>query len=403
MPDAPIDREAGLTSFRRYTWWAVPGTTAFFLVFFGAGWVLDDEVPVWLRVVRVAFLAVAALACVVLLNRRMSLDSAARLGPSVKGWLAVAAAGSLVVSVISLALRDYGIWPVVPATTVAIAATFLRPRAAAVLIAVAALVAPLPGTAVSLAHGEASEVMHAALWPLGLLIFITAMVLGPLWAWDIARRLNEAQQLAAELAVKNERLRFAADLHDIQGHHLQVIALKGELAARLAESDPERAAAEMKAVRQLAVDALEDTRAVVQDYRRTTLDEEVANATKVLAAADIDATMDLDEDAAAGIGRLSPAGRHLLGLVMREATTNVLRHSRAGRAEVEFRLDGGAARLRVANDGAGTESVSASGTGLRTLRERLEAAGGELGWEHDGDRFAVTASLPIERSMEATT
>jgi two-component system sensor histidine kinase DesK len=79
---------------------------------------------------------------------------------------------------------------------------------------------------------------------------------------------------------------------------------------------------------------------------------------------------------------------------MREATTNVLRHSRAGRAEVDYRIAGGFARLRVSNDGAEEHPAALEGTGLRALAERLEAAGGELTWNHDGDRFEVAASLP---------
>ncbi|GHH65343.1 hypothetical protein GCM10017673_09260 [Streptosporangium violaceochromogenes] len=85
---------------------------------------------------------------------------------------------------------------------------------------------------------------------------------------------------------------------------------------------------------------------------------------------------------------------------MREATTNVLRHSRARHAEVGYRITGGLARLTIANDGAsghpGTGRESGPGTGLRTLAERLRAAGGELTWWLDGDRFVVAASLPVE-------
>jgi two-component system sensor histidine kinase DesK len=197
------------------------------------------------------------------------------------------------------------------------------------------------------------------------------------------------------LAVKDERLRFAADLHDIQGHHLQVIALKSELAARMAERDPARAVTEMKEVHRLSIDALGDTRAVVQGYRRTTLEDEIANATRVLAAADIDARMSLEPGAGAYDADLPAASRHLLGLVMRESTTNVLRHSRARHADVDYRVDDGVARLRVSNDGAVDPDGSGSGTGLRTLAERLQAAGGELTWAHEADRFVVTASLPV--------
>jgi hypothetical protein len=155
--------------------------------------------------------------------------------------------------------------------------------------------------------------------------------------------------------------------------HLQVIALKSELAARLAQTDPARAAVEMQQVQRLSTEALRDTRAVVQGYRRTSLDEEIANATRVLAAADIDARMQLDADTDSD--RLSETSRHLLGLVVREATTNVLRHSQAERAQVDYRVAAGVAQLRMGNDGAVDQPGASPGSGLRTLAERLVAAG----------------------------
>jgi two-component system sensor histidine kinase DesK len=237
------------------------------------------------------------------------------------------------------------------------------------------------------------------LLPPGLLAITAATLLGILWAWDVAARLERAGRLSADLAVADERLRFAADLHDIQGHHLQVIALKSELAARLAQTDPARAAAEMQEVQRLAADALRDTRAVVQGYRRTALDDEIANATRVLAAADIDARMRLDADA--GTDGLSETSRNLLGLVVREATTNVLRHSRARRAEVDYHVTGGLAQLRMGNDGAVDHPGAAAGSGLRVLAERLAAAGGRLTWARDGDRFVVAASLPLDAGTGA--
>ncbi|MGN9758752.1 sensor histidine kinase [Streptomyces sp. SD31] len=394
MGDGSIERgAAGLTSLRRYMWWTVPGMTAGVLAVFVGEWVLDGDVPPWARVPAAAALAVEVWASVALLSRRLALLPVpdTRPGRPPTGPLIAAAGAGVVLAALPLALRDYGLWPVAPALVVAILATYLPPHLRRLLIAGAVALAPLPGGVVSLAEGD-GELAYAALFPAGLVAFTAWVTLGPLWAWDTARRLDEARRLEAEVAVKEERLRFAADLHDIQGHHLQVIALKGELAARLVELDPARAAAELKEIRRLAADALSDTRAVVQGYRRTTLEDEITNATRVLAAADIDARMAVDPDAVAA--GLTDSARHLLGLVMREATTNVLRHSRARHAEVDYRIAGGFARLRVSNDGAEEHPAGLEGTGLRTLAERLGAAGGELTWEHDGDRFEVAVALP---------
>ncbi|MFI1723373.1 sensor histidine kinase [Streptomyces sp. NPDC020489] len=391
-----MENGAGLTSFRRYTWWAVPGTVLCVLVVAYGGWALDGDVPLWARAPVVPALAVDAVAAAVLLGG--ALDRAPALRP-LAGWVLTACVASAVLAALPLARHDYGLWAVAPAVTVAIVAAYLPAAGRRWLIGGAVVAALLPGSAVNLAAGD-EDPAYAALFPAGLTAFTVWTVLGPLWAWRIAGRLDRARRLEAELAVKDERLRFASDLHDIQGHHLQVIALKAELASRLAETDPARAAAEMREVRQLCADALRDTRAVVRGIRRTPLDDEIANATRVLAAAGIDARMSLEP--AASQAELADPARQLLGLVVREATTNVLRHSDAGRAEVDYRVDGDVARLRVGNDGAGPAAPGGSdGTGLRGLAERLRCAGGELTWgRQDGDRFVVTATLPVRGAEE---
>lgn len=371
----------GLASLRRYTWWTLAGAVVTALVLFAGAWLVAAGTPAWARLSGGAALGVAVAASVVLLHRRLA---AAPPG----WWLAAGGAGAAVLGAVEFGFGEYGRWAVAPAVLVAIGAMFLPPRGQWWLLAGAAAAAAVPGPVVSWATGDGGA-LYAALFPAGLVLFTGWTVLGPLWAWDVAGRLHAARRLEAELAVKDERLRFAADLHDIQGHHLQVIALKSELAARLAVADPARAAGEMREVRRIAADALRETRALVQGYRRTTLEEEISNATRVLAAADIDARMDL-APAAPG---LSATGRHLLGLVMREATTNVLRHSRAARADVEYRVDGDRARLSVRNDGAVAPAGEASG--LAALAERLADAGGDLTWRHEGDRFEVAATLPV--------
>ncbi|MEH1122987.1 sensor histidine kinase [Micromonospora sp. CPCC 206061] len=369
---------------RWYTWSAVAGMAAVVLVLAVGGWLLDSGTPGWARATGAVALPVTVGATTVLLSRRLTGTVGADLGAR---WLAAAGAGAAVLGALVLADRNYGLWAVAPSIVVSAAATFLPPRRQWIAIAVAAAALAVPGALVSLATDD-GELPYAAAFPAGLLVFTAWVTVGPLWVWDVAERLHRARRVAAELAVADERLRFAADLHDIQGHHLQVIALKSELAERLVAADPARAAAEMAEVRRLAADALRDTRALVQGYRRTTLEDEIANATRVLAAADIDARMDV----APAPDRLSESKRHLLGLVMREATTNVLRHSRAARADVEYQIEGERARLRVSNDGAGPPGAP---SGLETLAARLEAAGGELSWRYDGGRFVVAAALPV--------
>jgi two-component system sensor histidine kinase DesK len=398
--DHSSDHGTGLVSFRRYTWWTLTGTTAFVLVVLLGRRILTAALPVWAAVACVVGLAITTVASVVLLSRRLagvSIDAAdAQSDHLPVGWLLAGSGGAAAVGGILLLLGDDGIWSVAPATMVAVIATFLPPRRRWLLLAAAAAAGAALGGIAALVSGSegGSGWQGAMLLPPVLLAITAATMLGILWGWEVAARLERARRLSAELAVKDERLRFAADLHDIQGHHLQVIALKSELAARLAKSDPARAAVEMQQVQRLSIEALRDTRAVVHGYRRTSLDEEIANATRVLAAADIDARMRLDFDTDSD--RLSETSRHLLGLVVREATTNVLRHSRAEGAQVDYHVAAGVAQLRMGNDGAVDQPGASPGSGLRTLAERLVAAGGTLTWEQDGDRFVVVASLPLD-------
>ena len=196
------------------------------------------------------------------------------------------------------------------------------------------------------------------------------------WFWQLVHHLERTRHLEAELAVADERLRFAADLHDVQGHHLQVIALQSELATRLAPTDPDAAATQMRQVHEHARTALTQTRDVVHGYRRTPLGDELANATRVLEAAGIDGR--LDHGTTTHAATVGEPGRQLLGLVVREATTNILRHSNARRARLALDVDGHDTWLQVHNDGADNPPDHTPGTGLTGLADRLADAGGQL-------------------------
>jgi two-component system, NarL family, sensor histidine kinase DesK len=406
---SPDDSPSGLTSFRRYTWWSLIGATECALIVFVGEWILDPDVPVVARTAGAVGLLVTVVASGVLLSRRMSWtaasdDEAASRRPPI-GWLVAGCVGTAVLGVAALAVHNYGLWSLAPAIMVTVVAMYLPRRSRRILIVGAVVAAAVVGGVVALAAGD--DLPFATVFPAVMVASIAWVMLGLLWSWDVAERLDRARRLSAELAVKDERLRFAADLHDIQGHHLQVIALKSELAERLVAADPARATAELQDVRQLAAAALRDTRAVVQGYRRASIDDEIANAAKVLAAADIDARLTVEPGSDTRTSQLAESSRHLLAMVVREATTNVLRHSQAQHAELAYRVDDGVVRLRVRNDGAdepeGADQAddAAAGTGLRGLAERLRSAGGELTWEQVGDRFELTATLPVTERAQS--
>ncbi len=263
---------------------------------------------------------------------------------------------------------------------------------------------PVAGLGVTLT-GIGTGAVTADWWTGATAAAATALCIGSVmaqvWMWDVATATDRARRGEAAAAVVAERLRFAAELHDIQGHSLQVIVLKSELAARLAQADPGRAATEMREVETLARDALRDTREVVHGYRAVSLGTEVANAVRVLAAAGVDCATRLAGDPAV------PAGHErLFALVVREATTNIIRHSAAARAAITVDAAADGLRLTVTNDAplpavpatpGGTAGSTAGGTaggGLDGLAQRVAAAGGRLDRRRGAETFEVVATLP---------
>lgn len=236
-----------------------------------------------------------------------------------------------------------------------------------------------------------------------------------LWVWAVMVELDTTRQQAAELAITNERLRFAADLHDVQGHHLQVISLKTDLASRLLAKDrPEAAAPHILEAHDAAQTALQETRALVQGYRKTTLTQELNNASAVLESAGVTTNVNVPALIATWSQQSESAELgSVLGLTVREATTNILRHSHASTADFDLSLQdassagaSSAVELRIRNDGAPASARQPSadlrgGSGLDGLRRRLADLGGQLATEITPENeFLLRVSVP--RSMDSS-
>jgi two-component system sensor histidine kinase DesK len=204
-------------------------------------------------------------------------------------------------------------------------------------------------------------------------------------------KLRAAREEIARLAVAEERLRFSRDLHDLLGHSLSVIVLKAELAHRMAERSPERTVRELADIEKVARDALHEVREAVAGYRQPSLSQELDSAAETLRAAGVQVQV------AGGPGTLPGPLDGALAWTVREATTNVIRHARARRVRFEFSREDQTVRLRVANDGVPAAAPTpGDGNGLRGLRERLRALGGELNYgPGKTDGFTLNASLPL--------
>lgn len=218
-----------------------------------------------------------------------------------------------------------------------------------------------------------------------------AIFLGALAVFGLRRAIQRSIELAAtrqdmaKLAVQEERNRFARDLHDILGHSLTVITVKAELAGRLIEANPDRAAAEVADVESLARAALADVRAAVAGYRELSLAGELVSARAALQAAEIKADLPTTMD------EVPEENRELFAWVVREGVTNVVRHSGAKRCTIRI----SARQIEVIDDGKGpTPGGGASGHGLVGLRERADQAGAsvQIG-QADGGGFRLAVRV----------
>ena len=222
--------------------------------------------------------------------------------------------------------------------------------------------------------------------------FVLFTIRVSLWLKDVVRQLDRARGTRAALAVAEERLRFSRDVHDVLGRRLATIAVQSELAATLAARGDERAGQRMLEVRGVAHAALKEARELARGYRASDLATELDGAVSLLRSAGIELVVEVD------VEDLPQERREPAAWVVREAVTNVLRHSRAGQVAVTW--DGTA--MVVRNDGVlaepdhgGAEPLSATsgGSGLLALRERLLPLGGDVTVGRDGDSFVLRADL----------
>src|SRR5689334_15358305 len=161
------------------------------------------------------------------------------------------------------------------------------------------------------------------------------------------KKLLMAQEEVEQLAKIAERERIARDLHDVLGHTLSVIVLKSELAAKLAEKDPVRAAQEIRDVERISRDALGQVRSTVRGYQSRGLLAEVEQARTALRAAGVQAQCDFDAP------KLPAAQEGVLALALREAVTNVIRHAKASSCLLSLHQENGSCCLQIKDDGCG--------------------------------------------------
>ncbi len=207
----------------------------------------------------------------------------------------------------------------------------------------------------------------------------------------LARQLEALHGELARMAVVQERLRIARDVHDLLGLGLSAIALKADLIGRLIGRDDARADAEIGELGRICASARADIRQVTAEGQRLSLAGELAAARQILTSAGVEVQADIPG------GPLSPVADDVLATVLREAVTNILRHSTAMTCTVEGRAVNGTLQLRVSNDGVPGRAAAAGrrGSGLANLTARVQAAGGRLTSRRADGRFDVVAEIPL--------
>jgi two-component system sensor histidine kinase DesK len=236
-------------------------------------------------------------------------------------------------------------------------------------LAATAAVTALGAAVVYRAHGRGVVGLDLAL--VMLLLGLTAVAIRRHVANFVELRI--AREEVRRLAATEERLRVARDLHDQLGQSLSTVVLQSEAMVLdlPADADP-RAARRAAAVAETARSALVEMRRVVAGYRVPDLAAEVEHARQVLEACGVRCHVE-----AVGVAGLGDADAAALAWAVREAATNVLRHSAARECWIELSAAAGGARLVVRDDGRGASGTE-GGSGLAGLRERVEALGGRI-------------------------
>lgn len=228
--------------------------------------------------------------------------------------------------------------------------------------------------------------------PMFILMLITPFAMRNFNQKKVLRhQLSEANEQIKDLVKREERQRIARDLHDTLGHTLSLITLKSQLVEKLIVKNPERASIEAKEITQTSRTALKQLRELISDMRMITIEEELEQIKAILQAANIS----LEVKQKASSGALSPLEQNILGMCLREAVTNVVKHSKATECTVSLFETQGELVLQVKDNGVGLQAQSHDGNGILGMKERLALIDGALELDETHPGTMLTVKVPI--------
>ncbi|MCM3389484.1 sensor histidine kinase [Ureibacillus chungkukjangi] len=232
-----------------------------------------------------------------------------------------------------------------------------------------------------------------------IIVTVVGVVLLPFTLYSKNKReklqgqLETANERIAELIIHEERQRIARDLHDTLGQKLSMIGLKSDLASRLVEKNPQEAIREIKDIRHTASIALKEVRELVSDMRAVKLPEEIARVKQILKAAEIDYEIKGEKVEL----HLPVLVESVLSMSLKEAITNVVKHSEAKKCKIIIEKNDNEIFLTVYDNGKGfNEKLNIAGNGLKGMRERLEFINGSVQIESkNGTKLLISVPLAI--------
>ncbi|MEE6132921.1 sensor histidine kinase [Priestia aryabhattai] len=261
----------------------------------------------------------------------------------------------------------------------------------------------LVSTAISLNYNMvAQEELFVRQLPVMIIIYMSVIIF-PFTIYNRKKRerleeqLEDANKRISELVKQEERQRIARDLHDTLGQKLSLIGLKSDLARKLINKDPEQARVELKDVQQTARTALNEVRKLVSQMRGIRLKEELVRVEQILSVAEIEF---IHNELA--LSNVSPLTENILSMCLKEAVTNVVKHSRASYCEVNIVQSKDEIMITIQDNGQGIASKDAlqHGNGLIGMRERLEFVNGTLDIQSDEGTKVIVKVPSVRKQVE---
>lgn len=216
---------------------------------------------------------------------------------------------------------------------------------------------------------------------------------------ELEEKLEDANKRISELVKLEERQRIARDLHDTLGQKLSLIGLKSDLARKLIYKDPEQAKNELKDVQQTARTALNEVRKMVAEMRGIRVRDELFHIKQIMQAAQIEF---IGKEADFNLSNVSLLSENILSMCLKEAITNVVKHSKATTCSVSIQQSMNEVILHIQDNGIGnvTESSLSKGSGLLGMRERLEFVNGTLDMYSNGGTNLLIKIPKLSKLME---